>query len=72
MYEMINHPINHHTCAVREIHEMKNPGANAYIIVDITCLLSNIHLFSLDVMIVIAKYAHNIPNIAQLAPALKL
>jgi hypothetical protein len=40
--------------------------------VDITWLLSNFHLFSLDKATVMAKYAHKIQNIAPLAHALKV
>ena len=69
---MINHPTNPQTWAVREIQDMNSHGVSAYTIVEITWLLLNFQLFSLDNTRVMARYAHKIPNMAPLAHALKL
>jgi hypothetical protein len=70
-YEIINHHINPHMCAVIEIEATNNPGANERSI-EYTMLLTLIlDLISFGNDNTIAKIDHNIQNIAQEAHALR-
>ena len=71
MYEIINHHIKPHKCAVIEIEDRNNQGANERSIEYIILLTLILDLISFGNDNTIAKIAHNIQNIAQEAHALR-
>ena len=71
MYEIINHHIKPHKCAVIEIDVTNNPGANERSIEYIILLTLILDLISFGNDKTIANIAHNIQNIAQEAHAFK-